>query len=563
MRSNGSPLDGQFGELGEDIAAARRLFAQQPHVVAMRRVGGNRILQLLGNHRNSRQRRAEFVRGGGRQSVELREMLLARQHQFGGGQRVGELARFLGDLPSIDADEADGEQDREPDADHVDRRQLQRIVAVPRQRIMREHQHGRAGHREGAEHQREARRQRGRRQQHRTQEQEGERILQSAGQEQQHRQFGDVEGEQPGGAVGLQPLRHVETQAQRHVEPGRQRDHREAGPDRQRKIEPEIDHQHGGGLADDGEPTQPYQRVEAHIAARMILGEAECGHGRQCNAPSQRRKIDGYGRGLRFLRRGVTSCVTMDAQNTSAIAVDRLVKLYKGVAAVDGISFRLAPGSITGLLGGNGAGKTTTIAMIMGLVTPTAGTVSVLGAQMPRERYRVLHRMNFESPYVACRCGSRCGKICRCSRSFTLSPISMSALLRLPPISISPNFSTGRPASCRPARRPASRSPRRCSTAPKCCCSTSRRHRSIPTPPTGCATGSIVIRRAQGATVLLASHNMTEVERLCERVIIMKTGRIEDDDTPQRLLDRYGRETLEEVFLDVARGRAEHREAAQ
>src|SRR5512139_1351907 len=91
----------------------------------------------------------------------------------------------------------------------------------------------------------------------------------------------------------------------------------------------------------------------------------------------------------------------MDASNTAAIAAARLVKLYKGVTAVDGISFRLSQGSITGLLGGNGAGKTTTIAMIMGLVTPTAGTISVLGASMPKERYKVLHRMNFESPYVA------------------------------------------------------------------------------------------------------------------------------------------------------------------
>src|SRR5690242_14621563 len=82
------------------------------------------------------------------------------------------------------------------------------------------------------------------------------------------------------------------------------------------------------------------------------------------------------------------------------IAVERLVKIYKTVPAVDGISFTLAPGSITGLLGGNGAGKTTTIAMIMGLVTPTSGRVSVLGAEMPRQRYQVLHRMNFESPYV-------------------------------------------------------------------------------------------------------------------------------------------------------------------
>jgi ABC-2 type transport system ATP-binding protein len=62
-------------------------------------------------------------------------------------------------------------------------------------------------------------------------------------------------------------------------------------------------------------------------------------------------------------------------------------------------------------------------------------------------------------------------------------------------------------------------------------------------------------RLTHGATVLLASHNMTEVERLCERVIIMKKGRIEDDDAPERLLARYGRDTLEDVFLDVARGR--------
>src|SRR5246127_5213362 len=88
------------------------------------------------------------------------------------------------------------------------------------------------------------------------------------------------------------------------------------------------------------------------------------------------------------------------ANSPPAIEVQRLTKVYKTTRAVDGIDFALAPGSITGLLGGNGAGKTTTIAMLMGLVTPTSGTVSVLGARMPDERYHVLHRMNFESPYV-------------------------------------------------------------------------------------------------------------------------------------------------------------------
>jgi ABC-2 type transport system ATP-binding protein len=83
-----------------------------------------------------------------------------------------------------------------------------------------------------------------------------------------------------------------------------------------------------------------------------------------------------------------------------AIAVEQLVKIYPRGMAVDGITFALPSGSVTGLLGGNGAGKTTTIAMIMGLLTPTSGTVRVLGAEMPNQRYRVLHRVNFESPYV-------------------------------------------------------------------------------------------------------------------------------------------------------------------
>ena len=83
-----------------------------------------------------------------------------------------------------------------------------------------------------------------------------------------------------------------------------------------------------------------------------------------------------------------------------AIAAERLAKTYKTGLAVAGISFSLPQGSVTGLLGGNGAGKTTTIASIMGLITPTSGRVTVLGAQMPLQRYRVLHRMNFESPYV-------------------------------------------------------------------------------------------------------------------------------------------------------------------
>src|SRR3979490_1146349 len=84
---------------------------------------------------------------------------------------------------------------------------------------------------------------------------------------------------------------------------------------------------------------------------------------------------------------------------SAAIEVARLVKLYKTTRAVDDVSFRIARGSITGLLGGNGAGKTTTIAMIMGLVLPTSGRIQVLGCAMPDQSAEGLGRMNFDSPH--------------------------------------------------------------------------------------------------------------------------------------------------------------------
>ncbi len=245
----------------------------------------------------------------------------------------------------------------------------------------------------------------------------------------------------------------------------------------------------------------------------------------------------------------------MDARNAAAVAVTRLVKLYKGVAAVDGVSFRLAPGSITALLGGNGAGKTTTIAMIMGLVTPTAGSVSVLGAEMPRERYRVLQRMNFESPYVdmPTRLTVR-QNLSVFAQLYGVTEVAarieqLAAALDLADFLDRPNgkLSAGQKT--------------RVSLAKALLNNPEVLLLDEPTASLDPDTADWVrarletYRRNTNATILLASHNMAEVERLCERVIIMKRGRIEGDDTPARLLARYGRQTLEEVFLDVARGR--------
>jgi ABC-2 type transport system ATP-binding protein len=253
----------------------------------------------------------------------------------------------------------------------------------------------------------------------------------------------------------------------------------------------------------------------------------------------------------------------MPATSEPAVLVEQLVKVYKTTRAVDGISFALEAGSITGLLGGNGAGKTTTIAMIMGLVLPTSGTVKVLGAEMPRQRYQVLHEMNFESPYVDMPHRLTVRQNLKVfGRLYAVADLNSRIAALAEELDLVEFLD-------RPTGKLSAGQKTRVALAKALINSPRVLLLDEPTASLDPDTADWVrshlerFRRRRGATVLLASHNMAEVERLCERVIIMKRGRIEDDDTPQRLLVRYGRETLEEVFLDVARGRSEAREAAQ
>ena len=248
---------------------------------------------------------------------------------------------------------------------------------------------------------------------------------------------------------------------------------------------------------------------------------------------------------------------------TPAIAVDRLVKVYRTVTAVDGISFELAPGSCTALLGGNGAGKTTTIATIMGLVEPTSGRVTVLGADMPRQRHQVLHRMNFESPYVDIPMrltvrqnlkvfGMLYGVEDVAARIATLAAeLDLTDLLDRP---------TGKLSSGQKTRVALAKS---LINEPEVLLLDEPTASLDPDTADWIRSWLERYRTRRQAAILLASHNMGEVERLCERVIMMKEGRIVDDDTPDRLIARYGRTNLEEVFLDIARGRGEAQEAAQ
>jgi ABC-2 type transport system ATP-binding protein len=244
-----------------------------------------------------------------------------------------------------------------------------------------------------------------------------------------------------------------------------------------------------------------------------------------------------------------------------AIAVTDLTKRYRKITAVDGISFSVPRGSIVGLLGGNGAGKTTTIAMIMGLVLPTNGAATVLGANMARERHRVLHRLNFESPYVEMPKRLTVRQNLRVFGALYSVPDIKRRIAELArELDLEPLLD-------RPAGQLSAGQKTRVALAKALVNAPDVLLLDEPTASLDPDTADWVRSRLERyrseryATILLASHNMPEVERLCDNVVMMKEGKIVDQGAPSELIARYGRQTMEDVFLDVARGR--DREAAE
>src|SRR5471030_451525 len=246
-----------------------------------------------------------------------------------------------------------------------------------------------------------------------------------------------------------------------------------------------------------------------------------------------------------------------DPAGSAAIEVAHLVKLYKTTRAVDDVSFRIARGSVTGLLGGNGAGKTTTIAMIMGLVLPTSGRIQVLGCSMPEQSAEVLGRMNFESPYV-----DMPMRLTVRQNLTIFGRLYAVANLRERIEKLAADLDLGEFLE-RPNGKLSAGQKTRVALAKALIIQPELLLLDEPTASLDPDTADWIrqhletYRKVHGATILFASHNMLEVERLCDRVIIMKRGRIEDDDTPDNIMVRYNRATLEEVFLDVARGRVQ------
>ncbi|MGE0846227.1 MAG: ABC transporter ATP-binding protein [Flavobacteriaceae bacterium] len=244
----------------------------------------------------------------------------------------------------------------------------------------------------------------------------------------------------------------------------------------------------------------------------------------------------------------------------TAIRVAGLTKSYGRVTAVGGLDFEIAAGSTTALLGGNGAGKTTTIAMLMGLVLPTSGTAEVFGCDMARARHRVLHRMAYESPYLDMPMrltvrqnltvfGRLYGADRLRERIMALAAdLDFEALLERPYGKLSAGQKT------------------RISLAKALINAPDLLLLDEPTASLDPDTADWVrthlerYRETRGATIVIASHNMAEVERMADRVIMLKAGRIVDDAPPRALIRKFGRKSLEEVFLDVAR--APEREAS-
>ncbi len=231
-----------------------------------------------------------------------------------------------------------------------------------------------------------------------------------------------------------------------------------------------------------------------------------------------------------------------------------VVKNYRTVTAVDSLSFTVARGSVTALLGGNGAGKTTTIAMLLGLVTPTTGMVRVLGADMTRERGLVAHRINFESPYMdmPMRLTVRQNLTVYARLYGVRDPgervVSVAEALQITELLGRP---TGRLSAGQKTRVGLAKA---FLNAPELLLLDEPTASLDPDTADWVRSRLQDYARAGGASILLASHNMAEVERLADRVLMLKAGRLIEDASPRALIAKFGRKTLEDVFLDIVRG---------
>ena len=235
------------------------------------------------------------------------------------------------------------------------------------------------------------------------------------------------------------------------------------------------------------------------------------------------------------------------------IEVINLKKNYDKKIAVDNLNFQIKKGQIVGLLGPNGSGKTTTIAMILGLLKPTSGQVIINGKNIEKERIYLLSQMNFISPYVELPKKLTVKENLEVyARLYGVKKINdkietLSNQLRLN------NFLNTKTGELSSGQK------NRISLAKALINDPEILLLDEPTasldPETGDFIRSFIENYCSNkkVSILLASHNMNEVERLCNEIMMMKNGNIVDSGNPNELIKKHGRKNLEEVFLKIVR----------
>ena len=235
------------------------------------------------------------------------------------------------------------------------------------------------------------------------------------------------------------------------------------------------------------------------------------------------------------------------------LEVRDLRKKYKEVAAVDGVSFGVRAGEIVGLLGPNGAGKTTTIDMILGIVEPSGGSIAIFGKNFREHRAEILAQVNFSAVYAALP-----GNLTVAENLYIFGLLYGVAHPRLRAEELAAEFDlmkffrtkTGVLSSGEQSRLHAAKA-------------LLNRPRLLlldePTASLDPSTAQIlrermrVYARDTGAAILWTSHDMREVERVCDRVLFISRGKILLEGDPQDLPARHGKKDLEELFIAVAR----------
>ena len=237
------------------------------------------------------------------------------------------------------------------------------------------------------------------------------------------------------------------------------------------------------------------------------------------------------------------------------IKIENLEKKYGNFQAVKNLNFTIKPGSIVGLLGPNGCGKTTTIGMILGLIKPTNGKVLIKGKNIENEsdRIEILEKMNFISPYVELPKKLTVKEnLIIYGKMYEVINLNQKINTLIKDLNLDElkNRKTGELSSGQKNR---------VSLAKSLINSPEILLLDEPTASLDPDTGDYIRTYIEDyasknkTTILLASHNMNEVERLCSEVMMMKSGKIIDKGTCESLISKHGRINLEQTFLKLVR----------